>query len=134
MSTNDILPSMGSHPEVTCSYLDPERILRSGTLDEGWAGTEFPSKGKMEATSTSAWEKILNSKKSVDANCHREAVEKQQVKLGSAPEGERSLIATVLQEVVADNVKRKVAIVLEAIPDTGEAAFEQLSRAATFIP
>lgn len=62
-------------------------------------------KRKKEATTTSAWEKILNASKSNDANPDRQGVEEQQMGPGTAPEDDGDSIATVLQEEIAGEVK-----------------------------
>lgn len=87
-------------------------------------------KGMIEATSTSAWEPILNAGKGDDASHNCQGVEEPHVKSVPASEDEDDSVSSVLQEEISDKIKFHVANPLATITDMGEEAFEQLSHAA----
>lgn len=74
-------------------------------------------KYKMEASSTSGWERILKAGKHDDANCDCQGVGEQRLEPGTAPEDEDYSNTTVDQEVISDDIKKQVAKLLTAIPE-----------------
>lgn len=105
MSTNDIFRSTRSHRELGSLHSDQECILRSATKYEVVTCSEVPLKCRMEATSTSARERILNAGNNGDASCHRQVDEEEQVQPVPTPEDEDDKISNMLQEVNADEVR-----------------------------
>lgn len=87
----------------------------------------------MRDGTSSAWETILNAGKSNDANGHCQGVEKKQVEPGPAPEHEDDLIATTLQDMIANEIKSQAANALAIIPDTVGEAVEQCFHAAILV-
>lgn len=86
----------------------------------------------MDATSTSAWETILNAGKRDDPNCDYQRVEEQKEEPKPTLEVEEDSMANAIQEVIADEFKQKMAYALAAIPGHIEEAVEHLFSALTF--
>lgn len=105
--------------------------MRSATLHKVSTSSELPTKDKKEGTTKSAWETILNAGKGDDANRVRTGVEDKQVEPGPALEDDDHLIATALQEVIANEVKSQVTNALGTIADMVEESVEQRLCAAT---
>lgn len=107
----------------------PERILQWATLEEVWARSEVPTKDKTEATSTNAWETILNARTGDDASCDVEAAEDQHGNPPPSLEGAKVTMATTFQELIDDVVKQTVENAKVYMPEFFEEV-EQLFPAA----
>lgn len=95
------------------------------------ARSELPSKDRKKATSTSPWETILIASNSNEANRDCQRVQEQQVEPELAPEEDDDLIATVLQEVIANEVRSQVTNALATMLHMMEKTVEQFFLSAT---
>lgn len=89
------------------------------------------TKGKTEATSTSALEAILNAGKSDESKSDRQWDEEQHVEPGPAPENADDTITTALPKVITNEIKSQVANLLATVLVIGEEAVEQIYRIGT---
>lgn len=69
---------------------------------------------------------VWNAGDSDDTNWNCQGVEEQQVDPGLAPEDKEDWVATVLQQVIDDEVKSQVSNAMTALPGIVEEAVEQL--------
>lgn len=99
-------------------------------LHEASARIDGPDKGKVEAATTSAWETVLNEKKIDNAQRDYERVEDHKLESGTAQEDAKNSVETMLQDVIADEVKQRVENALMAILELVKETAEQLFRAA----
>lgn len=127
---SDIIRSTRWDLELTSPHSDAKSIQRSAKLLELSAHSEVPTTERKEATSTSAWETILNANNTNERNHTCRIVEEPKVGPGPAPEDENYSTANALPEVIANEVKSSVTSALEAIIYMEEGAVEQLLHAA----
>lgn len=100
--------------------------IRKSTQDVG--SRRVANGREMNNTSTYALETILNAGESDKASWDCEGAGQEHVKHGITSKDAEYSTATVLQQVIADDIEQQVEIVLMAIFELVEEAVEQLFR------
>lgn len=86
MYLNDIIQWTGSLPALGSPLSDTERILWWMKPHELLARCEFLSKSKIETTSTSGWEAVMNAEGRDEVSSDYVGVEEQEVEPETTPE------------------------------------------------
>lgn len=105
MSRKDNVKLTRLRQELPSPYSESEHLLGSAIPHEVSTHSWLPTKGQKGATTTIAWQTILNSGKSNDVNEDHQVGEEQQMESAPAPEDDDDSITTALQRLIADEVR-----------------------------
>lgn len=108
----------------------PVFIMRSETLHYVFVPSKVPTEWKMEVTSTSAWDTLLNSSSPDAVDEDSNGAEEEQYERGPASKDADDSIATALQKVISDEFNQHVEKALTAISENVQKSLEHFLQAA----